>query len=78
MGRQSPPRADATGLHGVRFPGKPCQMPDTAPWYLYFAQTLDNGSTWATQKLRSDPVHTGDICTLGIFCLPGDDRDRKA
>jgi hypothetical protein len=26
-------------------------------------------------KLRSDPVHTGDICTLGIFCLTGDNRD---
>jgi len=64
-----------TGLHGVRFPGKPCQMPDSAPWYLYFAQTLDNGATWTSQKVRTDAVHTGDICTLGIFCLPGDDRD---
>jgi hypothetical protein len=26
-------------------------------------------------KLRTDPVHVGDICTVGIFCLPGDDRD---
>jgi LPXTG-motif cell wall-anchored protein len=64
-----------SNVQGVRFPGKPCQMPATAPWYLYFAQTLDGGGTWSTQKLRDDAMHTGDICTLGIFCLPGDNRD---
>ncbi|MDQ1446576.1 MAG: repeat-like domain [Acidimicrobiaceae bacterium] len=67
--------ADPQNPHGVRFPGKPCQMPATAPWYLYMAQTLDGGGTWTNQKLRDDAMHTGDICTLGIFCLPGDNRD---
>lgn len=67
--------ADPNSPHGVRFPGKPCQMPATAPWYLYFAQTLDNGASWTNQKMRDDAMHTGDICTLGIFCLGGDNRD---
>src|SRR5207253_2030933 len=31
--------------------------------------------TFTNQKLRPDAVHTGDICTLGIFCLGDDDRD---
>ncbi|HZQ27656.1 MAG TPA: sialidase family protein [Acidimicrobiales bacterium] len=64
-----------TNVQGLRFPGKPCQMPATAPWYLYLAQTLDGGATFTNQKLDAGPVHVGDICTLGIFCLPGDDRD---
>jgi hypothetical protein len=64
-----------SNVQGVRFPGKPCQMPADAPWYLYMAQTLDGGGSWANQKVRADAVHTGDICTLGIFCLPGDNRD---
>jgi hypothetical protein len=74
----TPEVTQATGVHGVRFLGKPCEMPDTAPWYLYLAQSLDLTSStprFTNVELRSDPVHTGDICTLGIFCLPGDDRD---
>jgi hypothetical protein len=62
-------------VQGVRFPGKPCALPATTPWYLYLAQTLDGGGSFTTQRLAPDPVHTGDICTLGIFCLPGDNRD---
>src|SRR5207253_5564426 len=67
---------------GVRDYGKPCEMPATSPWYLYLAQTLDvvpgasaHTPTFLTQKLRNDPVHIGDICTLGIFCLGDDNRD---
>ncbi|MHB8452069.1 MAG: sialidase family protein [Mycobacteriales bacterium] len=63
---------------GVRFPGKPCELPASAPWYLYLAQSLDATSrapTFTNVRLRPDAVHTGDICTLGIFCLPNDDRD---
>jgi hypothetical protein len=74
----TPEVTQATGVHGVRFLGKPCEMPATAPWYLYLAQSLDLTSSnphISNVKLRSDPVHTGDICTLGIFCLPGDNRD---
>lgn len=67
-----------TNAQGVRFPGKPCEMPAKAPWYLYVAQSLDLTSahpSFTTTLMRPDAVHTGDICTLGIFCLPGDDRD---
>jgi hypothetical protein len=67
-----------TNVQGIRFPGKPCEMPATAPWYLYLAQSLDMASAHphvSNAKTRPDAVHTGDICTLGIFCLPGDDRD---
>lgn len=72
------PELSDPGNKGVRFPGKPCELPADAPWYLYLAQSLNATSfspTFTTQKLRSDPVHTGDICTLGIFCLDGDNRD---
>jgi hypothetical protein len=69
------PEVSDPGNKGVRDIGKPCEMPATSPWYLYLAQTLDNGATFTTQKLRNDPVHIGDICTLGIFCLGGDNRD---
>lgn len=63
---------------GVRYPGKPCQLPATAAWYIYLAQSLNAASsapTFAVQSLRPDPMHMGDICTLGIFCLSDDNRD---
>jgi len=69
------PEVSDPGNKGVRDIGKPCEMPATSPWYLYLAQTLDNGATFTTEKLRNDAVHIGDICTLGIFCLGGDNRD---
>ncbi|HVB27253.1 MAG TPA: sialidase family protein, partial [Mycobacteriales bacterium] len=72
------PEVTGGGAYGVRFPGKPCEMPAKSPWYLYLAQTLNLTSghpTVTDTKLRPDAVHTGDICTLGIFCLPSDDRD---
>jgi hypothetical protein len=72
------PEVSDPGGHGVRFLGKPCEMPATAPWYLYLAQSLDltsGAATFARTQLRPDTVHVGDICTLGIFCLSNDDRD---
>lgn len=74
----TPEVTQATGAHGVRFLGKPCELPASAPWYLYLAQSLNLTSAHPTVRtvlLRRDAVHTGDICTLGIFCLPGDNRD---
>ena len=68
------PEVGDPGGKGVRDIGKPCEMPATAPWYLYLAQTTD-GTHFANEKLRTDAVHTGDICTLGIFCLGDDNRD---
>lgn len=72
------PETSDPGGKGVRFLGKPCQMPANAPWYLYLAQSLNLTSARATftrVQLRARPVHVGDICTLGIFCLSHDNRD---
>lgn len=72
------PEVTSAGSQGVRYPGKPCQLPATAPWYLHLAQSLNATSdtpAFTDVLMRQDAVHTGDICTLGIFCLDGDDRD---
>ena len=71
-----PDLADPGGK-GVRFLGKPCEMPADATWRLFLAQSLDLTSPHrhlqhVTLRRR---VHTGDICTLGIFCLDDDNRD---
>lgn len=53
--------------YGKPFPGGD---PD-AKWYVYMARSLDletGHPTWVTQKLTAKPIHTGDVCTLGIFC----------
>jgi hypothetical protein len=50
-----------------------------ANWYLYAAQSLDlaGGSPhWTQTKVTPDPIHVGDVCTLGIFCVsPDSNRD---
>ena len=55
--------------YGKAFPGGD---PD-AKWNLFLARSLDLRSgkpTWTTLQLTSKPMHTGDICNLGIFCIP--------
>lgn len=72
------PEVGDPGGKGIRFPGKPCELPATAAWYIYLAQSLNAASaapTFTQQKLRPDSMHMGDICTLGIFCLGDDNRD---
>jgi hypothetical protein len=72
------PEVTDPGGKGVRFPGKPCEMPADAQWHLYLAQSLNLASaqpTFTRVRLRPDPIHVGDICTLGIFCLGDDNRD---
>lgn len=48
-------------------------------WYLYVAQSLDfrtGHPTWAATKVTPDPIHVGDVCNLGIFCVdPNSNRD---
>ncbi|MFL5896101.1 MAG: sialidase family protein [Thermoleophilaceae bacterium] len=50
-----------------------------ADWYLFAGQSLDVKSGhphWIQTKVTPDPIHTGDVCTLGIFCVfPNSDRD---
>ncbi|MCW2571111.1 MAG: hypothetical protein JWO88_1169 [Frankiales bacterium] len=66
------------GLKGVRALGKPCEMPASTRWRLHLVQILDADSAHPhpdDQVLRPDSVHPGDLCTLGINCLPDDNRD---
>jgi hypothetical protein len=54
--------------YGKAFPGG---VPG-AKWNVFLARSLDLNSanpTWKTLQLTSKPMHTGDICNLGIFCL---------
>jgi hypothetical protein len=72
------PEITDPGEKGFRFIGKPCELPASAPWYLYLAQSMNANTatpSFTQKRVRSDPVHLGDICTLGIFCLEGDNRD---
>jgi hypothetical protein len=51
-----------------------------ASWYLYEAQSLNVASgkpTWAVSKVTPDPIHVGDVCTLGLFCAVFPDANRS-
>lgn len=55
--------------YGKAFPGGN----PNAEWHVYLARALDLSSgkpTWQTTRLTTKPMHVGDICNLGIFCLP--------
>jgi hypothetical protein len=65
------------GQRGFRAPGKPCEMSPDTKWYIHLVQSLDADSAaphFTDQLLRSDPVHYGDLCNLGINCLGNDNR----
>jgi hypothetical protein len=56
--------------YGKPFPGESAD----AKWFVSIARTLDMTSshpTWTREQLTPKPIHTGDVCTLGIFCTPG-------
>jgi hypothetical protein len=61
--------------------GNPTTFPPACSWNLYGAQstnlTLSPGSaTWSTTQITSTPMHIGDICNLGIFCVaPSSNRN---
>lgn len=41
-------------------------------WYLYVGQSLDlrgGNPTWTVTRATPNPMHVGDICTLGIACV---------
>jgi len=49
--------------------------PPACPWNLYAAQSVNlnqspANATWATTQITSTPMHIGDICNLGIACIP--------
>ncbi len=51
-----------------------------ADWYVAIAQSkniLSGQPTFTEKRLTKNPMHHGDICTLGIFCavVPGTNRN---
>ena len=61
--------------------GDPTFYPPTCSWQLYTGQSLDltnpvGTATFATSAATSTPMHVGDICNLGIFCVaPASNRN---
>ena len=52
--------------------GNPTSYPPTCSWNLYAGQSLTappGTAVWTTSQLTSTPMHIGDSCNLGIFCL---------
>jgi hypothetical protein len=53
--------------------------PPTCDWYLEAGQTFNVGAahpSWQTLRITSHPMHYGDICNLGIFCVdPNSNRN---
>jgi len=61
--------------------GNPTYYPPRCSWNLHAAQSLNLGSgtaaaTWSGGAVTTTPMHVGDICNLGIFCVaPTSTRD---
>jgi hypothetical protein len=61
--------------------GNPPVYPNACAWHLYAGQSANltatpDKATWTTARITPVPMHVGDICNLGIFCLaPASDRD---
>ena len=68
-------KADAGGCAGPGpANGNPTTFPPPCQWNLYAAQSLNltagvSGATWAVSQVTATPMHVGDICNLGIFCI---------
>jgi hypothetical protein len=61
--------------------GNPSTYPPTCSWNLYASQSLNltaspNSASWTTTQVTTTPMHVGDICNLGIFCVdPNSNRN---
>jgi hypothetical protein len=61
--------------------GNPTFYPPICSWNLYAGQSLDlsapaGQAAWATSPVTTAPMHIGDICNLGIFCVdPNSNRN---
>lgn len=70
-------KADPGGCAGGGLAGKPPTYPAPCKWYLYAAQSTDltaspSDAKWTISNLSGNtPMHIGDICNLGIACVPG-------
>jgi hypothetical protein len=68
------------GCAGPGTLGNPPTFPPTCDWRLEAAESLDltatpSTATWATTQVTAHPMHYGDICNLGIFCMPQSNRN---
>jgi hypothetical protein len=61
--------------------GNPSTYPPTCSWNLYAGQSLNltaspSQAAWANGAVTTTPMHVGDICNLGIFCVdPNSNRN---
>ena len=61
--------------------GNPPTYPPACQWNLYGAQSVNltkgtGGATWTVTPITTTPMHIGDICNLGIFCVaPSSNRN---
>jgi hypothetical protein len=65
---------DPGGCAGNAAPAPPT-FPPTCNWNLYQGQSSNllaapGTATFTTSALSATPMHTGDICNLGIACIP--------
>jgi hypothetical protein len=69
------------GCGGGGNSGNPAFYPPMCNWNLYGGQSLNLTSptglaSWTAGAITTTPMHVGDICNLGIFCLsPASNRN---
>jgi hypothetical protein len=72
---------DPGGCAGPGATGSAPFYPPTCSWNLFAGQSLDLSASpakavWTTAPVTTTPVHVGDICNLGIFCVsPASNRN---
>ncbi|MEA2677755.1 MAG: repeat-like domain [Chloroflexota bacterium] len=61
--------------------GNPSTFPAACNWNLWAAQSVNlkkgvNNAVWKPTQITTTPMHVGDICNLGIFCVaPASNRN---
>jgi hypothetical protein len=69
------------GCAGPSATGNPSTYPPTCNWNLYAGQSLNLTASppqaiWTSGAVTATPMHVGDICNLGIFCVaPASNRN---
>ena len=69
------------GCAGPGMSPNPPTYPPTCDWFLHAGQSLNLTSspasaTWSSILVTAHPMHFGDICNLGIFCVdPASNRN---
>jgi hypothetical protein len=72
---------DPGGCAGPGATGSAPFYPPTCSWNLYAGQSLDLTASpakavWTNRPITTTPMHVGDICNLGIFCVsPASNRN---